>query len=134
MTITTPDQAARTLIDGPHAAILATANADGRPQSSVIFVKYEGDAIVFSTIEGRLKTRNMRRDPRVSLLLYGRDNGRYVEVRGRVDITADPDKVLLHEIYSHYMNGATPPPEPDAERVIVRITPERFYVWPPAND
>ncbi|WP_280381529.1 PPOX class F420-dependent oxidoreductase [Nocardia wallacei] len=128
------DQAARTLIDGPHAAILATTNADGRPQSSVIFVKYEGDAIVFSTIEGRLKTRNMRRDPRVSLLLYGRDDGRYVEVRGRVDITADPGKVLLHEMYGRYMNGATPPPEPDAERLIVRITPERCYVWPPANN
>ncbi|MBB5915979.1 PPOX class probable F420-dependent enzyme [Nocardia transvalensis] len=126
--------AARTIIDGPHAAILATTNADGRPQSSVIFVKYDDDALVFSTIEGRLKTRNMRRDPRVSLLLYGRDDGRYVEVRGRVDITADPGKVLLHEMYDRYMNGATPPPEPDAERLIVRITPERFYVWPPAND
>jgi hypothetical protein len=47
----------RELIDGPHAAGLATPNADGRPQSSVIFVKYEDDDVVFSTIKGRLKTR-----------------------------------------------------------------------------
>ena len=29
------------------------------------------------------------------------------------------------------MNGATPPPEPEAERVIVRVHPEKLYVWPP---
>ena len=128
MTPVLPD-AARELLDGPHTAILATANRDGRPQSSVIFVKPAGDAVVFSTIRGRLKTRNMERDPRVSLLVHGR-SGRYVEIRGRVDITDDPDKTLLHEMYERYMDGATPPPEPDAERVIVRVRPERFYFWP----
>ena len=49
--------------------VLATTNADGRPQSSVIFVKREGNTVVFSTIRGRLKTRNMTRDPRISLLV-----------------------------------------------------------------
>jgi len=42
--------------------VLATTNADGRPQSSVIFVAYDGDTVVFSTIKDRLKTRNMTRD------------------------------------------------------------------------
>ena len=48
-----------------------------------------------------------------------------------VDITDDPDKVLLHEMYERYMGGKTPPPEPDAERLIVRIAPEKLYLWPP---
>ncbi|MFI9403168.1 PPOX class F420-dependent oxidoreductase [Nocardia sp. NPDC052316] len=121
----------RALIDGPHAAILATSNADGRPQSSVIFVDYDGETLLFSTIEGRLKTRNMRRDPRVSLLVLSKTSGRYVEVRGRVEITEDPDKTLLHQMYAKYMDGATPPPEPDAERLIVRIMPEKLYIFPP---
>lgn len=51
----------------PHSATLATGNADGRPQSTVIFVKRDRDTVVFSTIKGRLKSRNMMRDPRVSL-------------------------------------------------------------------
>ncbi|MFE0021087.1 PPOX class F420-dependent oxidoreductase [Amycolatopsis sp. NPDC059021] len=123
---------ARELLDGPHAAMIATSNADGRPQSSVIFVKRDGDTVVFSTIEGRLKTRNMRRDPRVSLLVLGKETGRYVEIRGTVEITPDPGKTLLHEMYDRYMGGATPPPEPAAERLIVRITPEKLYTWPPA--
>ncbi|WP_280373233.1 PPOX class F420-dependent oxidoreductase [Nocardia abscessus] len=126
------DDTVRTLIDGPHAAVLATANADGRPQSSVIFVDYDGDTLLFSTIEGRLKTRNMVRDPRVSLLVLSRIDGRYVEVRGRVEITDDPDKTLLTAMYAKYMGGATPPPEPEAHRLIVRILPERVYVFPPA--
>ena len=123
-------EAARAILDAPHTAVLATSNADGRPQSSVIFVKRDGDTIVFSTVEGRLKARNMRRDPRVSLLVAS-NPGRYVEIRGSVEIAADPEKVLLHEMYARYMGGATPPPEPDAERLIVRIVPEKQYLWPP---
>ncbi|MGW0246527.1 PPOX class F420-dependent oxidoreductase [Nocardia goodfellowii] len=125
------DSLVRELISGPHSAILSTANADGRPQSSVIFVKDDGDTVVFSTIKGRLKTRNMMRDPRVSLLVLSNTTGQYAEVRGSVEITEDPENKLGHEMYARYMGGASHPPEPGAERLIVRITPERVYTWPP---
>jgi PPOX class probable F420-dependent enzyme len=133
MGMTTLNDTARDVIDGPHVAILATSNRDGRPQSSVIFIKRDGDAVVFSTIKGRLKTRNMTRDPRVSLLVL-QNAGRYVEIRGTVEITDDPEKTLLYEMYDRYMGGATPPPEPEAHRLIVRITPERLYQWPPVPE
>jgi PPOX class probable F420-dependent enzyme len=122
---------ARALLDQPHTAILATSDAAGQPQSSVIFVKRDGDSVVFSTIKGRLKTRNMTRHPRVSLLVLS-DHGTWVDIRGTVDITDDPDKVLLNEMYARYMGGQAPPAEPEAERLIVRIMPEKVYVWPPA--
>jgi hypothetical protein len=96
----------------------------------VIFVKRDGDSVLVSTIRGRLKTRYMERDPRVSLLVLS-DAGRYLEIRSHVDITDDPEKVLLHEMCERHMNGATPPPEPDAERVIVRVHPEKLSFWPP---
>ena len=122
---------AREVLDGPHIAAIATSNADGRPQSSVIFVKRDGDSVVFSTIKGRLKTRNMARDPRVSLLVIDKAKARYVEIRGAVEITDDPEKRLLFEMYDRYMGGTAPPPEPDAERLIVRITPQKVYRFPP---
>lgn len=125
------DDVARAVLDGPHVATIATSNADGRPQSSVIFVKRDGDTVLFSTIKGRLKTRNMMRDPRVSLLVRDTATGRYVEIRGNVDITEDPEKSMLYDMYDRYMGGATPPPEPEAERLIVRITPVRVYQFPP---
>jgi PPOX class probable F420-dependent enzyme len=121
---------ARDMIDGPHTAILATTNADGRPQSSVIFAKRDGDELVFTTIRGRLKTRNMERDPRVSLLVLVH-TAAYVEIRGTVTITDDPDKVLLREMYDRYMGGAEPPPEPEAARVAVRVAVDKVYLWPP---
>ena len=131
--MTTLNHSARNVIDGAHVAVLATSSRDGRPQSSVIFIKRDGDTVLFSTIEGRLKTRNMRRDPRISLVVVDKNNaGRYVEIRGAVDITDDPDKTLLYEMYDRYMGGATPPPEPDAHRLIVRITPDKLWQWPPA--
>jgi PPOX class probable F420-dependent enzyme len=131
--MTTLNHSARVVIDGAHVAILATKNRDGRPQSSVIFIKRDGDTVLFSTIEGRLKTRNMRRDPRISLVVVDKNNaGRYVEIRGTVDITEDPDKMLLYDMYDRYLGGATPPSEPDAHRLIVRITPDKLWQWPPA--
>jgi len=131
MSITFSDTA-RQVLDGPHLAVVATSNADGRPQSSVIFVKRDGDTVVFSTIKGRLKTRNMARDPRISLLVIDKEPGRYIEIRGTVEISDDPEKRLLYEMYDRYMGGMAPPPEPDAERLIVRITPEKVYQFPPA--
>ena len=131
MDITLTD-VAREVLDGPHIAAIATSNTDGRPQSSLIFVKRDGDTVVFSTIKGRLKTRNMARDPRVSLLVIDKERARYVEIRGSVEITDDPEKRLLHEMYDRYMGGTAPPPEPDAERLIVRITPQKVYQFPPA--
>jgi PPOX class probable F420-dependent enzyme len=124
-------ETARAVLDGPHVAVIATSNADGRAQSSVIFVKRDGDTVVFSTIKGRLKTRNMARDPRVSLLVVDKERGRYVEIRGIVEITEDPEKRLLYEMYDRYMGGVSPPPEPEAERLIVRVTAEKVYQFPP---
>jgi PPOX class probable F420-dependent enzyme len=130
--MTTLNDSAREVIDGPHVAVLATSNHNGRPQSSVIFIKRDGDTVLFSTIKGRLKTRNMTRDPRVSLVVVDKNNaGRYVEIRGTVDIIDDPEKTLMYEMYDRYMGGATPPPEPDAHRLIVRITPDKLWQWPP---
>jgi PPOX class probable F420-dependent enzyme len=128
----TLNDVARDVLDGPHIAAIATSNADGRPQSSLIFVKRDGDTVVFSTIKGRLKTRNMARDPRVSLLVVDKGQNRYLEIRGRVEITDDPEKRLLYEMYDRYMDGIAPPPEPDAERLIVRITAQKVYQFPPA--
>src|SRR5262249_47975712 len=133
MDMTTLNDSVRDVIDGAHIAILATSNPDGRPQSSVIFIKRDGDTVLFSTIKGRLKTSNMARDARVSLVVVDKNKaGRYVEIRGAVDITDDPNKTLLYQMYDRFMGGATPPPEPDAHRLIVRITPDKLWQWPPA--
>lgn len=127
----------RYILDGPHLSVLATADPDGKPQTSVIFVKRDGDHILFSTIKGRRKTINMSHDSRVNLLIHGLpvdrpnyagDGPNYVTVSGTVELTDDPNGAFHQEMYDIHMGGATPPPEPGVQRVIARIVPQRVYV------
>jgi PPOX class probable F420-dependent enzyme len=123
-------QAARQILAGPHLSVLATTNANRSAQMSVIFVKPDGDDILFSTIEGRRKTANMVRDPRVTLLLHSLADGTlvpYATIYGTVELTDDPDGTFHQVMYDLYMGGATPPPEPGAHRLIVRVRPQRAY-------
>ena len=128
-------QVATQILAGRHLSVLATTNADGSPQMGVIFVKVDGDDILFSTLKGRRKTVNMMRDPRVTLLVHslpaGDVLGTYASVHGTVELTDDPDGSFHQVMYGLHMGGATPPPEPGAERVIVRIRPGRIYALPP---
>lgn len=130
-------QAVRYILDGPHLSVLATIDPDGKPQTSVIFVKQDGDHILFSTIKGRRKTLNMSHDPRVNLLIHGlpvdRPNGagdgpNYATISGTVQLTDDPHGSFHQEMYNLHMGGATPPAEPGVQRVIARIVPRRIYV------
>lgn len=131
------NEAVRHIIDGAHLSVLATTDPDGTPQTSVIFVKQDAEDILFSTIKGRRKTINMSRRPRVNLLIHGLpvdrpnqagDGPNYATISGTVQLTDDPDGAFHTEMYDIHMGGATPPPEPGAQRVIARIVPERIYV------
>lgn len=114
------------LLDGPNYAVLATINRDGSPHSSAMWVGRDGNDLVFSTLEGRVKHRNMLRDPRVSVsVLDSADPENYVELRGRVTMTPDPDR-LLHIQLSHKYDGTDPGPDaPGRHRVIVRMVVEK---------
>jgi PPOX class probable F420-dependent enzyme len=127
--------AVRRILAGPHLSVLATADADGRPQTSVIFVTVDGDDVLFSTIEGRRKTANMRRDPRVNLLVHSLpadgEGSTYATIAGTVELTDDPGGDFHQVMYDIHMGGATPPPEPGTRRVVVRLRPERVYLLAP---
>jgi len=130
-------QAAVRILSGPHLSVLSTANSDGSPQASVIFVKPDGDDVLFSTIKGRRKTANMQRDSRVSLLVHSlpTEGGEitYAVISGAVELTDDPEGAFHQVMYGLYMGGATPPPEPGAERLIVRLRPKHIYALPPMS-
>jgi PPOX class probable F420-dependent enzyme len=115
----------RNLLDAPNFATVTSINPDGGPQSSVVWVRTEGDDVLFSTVRGRRKPRNFQRDPRASLLIIDpADPYRYVEVRGRVTMTADPEGALIEELSQKYQGRAWED-KPGVERLIVRISPDR---------
>jgi PPOX class probable F420-dependent enzyme len=75
----------RAKIDAPNLAFLATVMKDGSPQVTPVWIAMEDDNITFNTALGRLKERNMRRDPRVAISVANRDDiYDRVTIRGRV--------------------------------------------------
>ncbi|OPC80051.1 PPOX class F420-dependent enzyme [Embleya scabrispora] len=122
---------ARKLLDAAHPAVLATVNRDGSPQTSVVWVGRDGNDILISTQAGRLKDRNLRRDPRASLTIYDpADLDVYVEIRGTTTITEDIGRRLAVELAEKY-EGPGAGTEylnlpPESIRVIIRLTPTRI--------
>jgi len=94
----------RDLVDCPPVAALTTVGADGYPQTSVVWCDTDGECVRVSTMRGFAKERNMRREPRVTLLCYDpRQPLRYLEVRGRVvEMTEQGAAAHLDTLASRY--------------------------------
>ena len=123
-----PEFAVR-LLDANTFAVLTTINPDGGPQSSVIWVKREGDEIVFSTILGRRKTLNMQRDPRISLCLYDpADPYAYFEARGAVRIGFEGGPELIQELSQRYDGQPFTESNPANVRVVCRLSPAKVVL------
>ena len=135
--IAIPSSARRLLEDRAYGH-LVTRNPDGSPQTSMLWFDVEGDELLCNTVDGRVKVRNMRHDPRVIVSVQDRDNPlSYLLVHGRVTaITADGAEEHIEKIGQRF----TAPGEQqllaqfrvaDAPRLLVRIAAERLGGWGP---
>ncbi|MFD4597552.1 PPOX class F420-dependent oxidoreductase [Streptomyces sp. NPDC058464] len=124
------DDSLRALLDARNFASVATLGPDGAPHNSVVWIKREGDTVVFSSTGGRQKVRNLRRDPRLSLTVFDLANPYHsAEIRGTAEILPDEDKRLPHEL-SHKYLGIDPPAERgDETRLIIRVVPRRVVAF-----
>jgi PPOX class probable F420-dependent enzyme len=110
----------RDLIECPPVAALTTVGLDGYPQTSVVWCDFDGEHVRINTMRGFAKERNMRRDPRVTLLCYDpRRPLRYLEVRGTVDEMTEKDAAEhLDALASKYTGRKT--------RYFGEVIPVRF--------
>ena len=114
------------LLAGRYYAVLATVNPDGSPQTSVVWVGRDGTDLLFSTVAGRVKHRNMVRDPRVSVtVIDSADPENDVELRGRVTMSPDVGRRLDTRLSWKYDGRDPGPDRPGAVRVAVRMTVEK---------
>jgi PPOX class probable F420-dependent enzyme len=122
----------RDVLDSPIFATVATIQPDGTPQQSVVWVERDGDDVLFMVGIGSRKERNLRRDPRASLLVcppeapYG-----YAAIRGTTIFEPELSDRLRDELTLKYV-GRThaehveQTPEADGDEVVaVRLIPER---------
>jgi PPOX class probable F420-dependent enzyme len=113
-----------------HRGVLATLKADGRPQlSNVAYAVMDGE-IWISTTADRAKTRNLRRDPRVSLYVSSGDFWTYLVVEGEArvsEVTREPGDEVGRALLDLY-NTVSDEPHPDEEEFFAR--PGSFVVRP----
>ena len=109
---------------------MATINPDGGPQTSVVWILREGDAVLFSTQATRRKARNLARDPRVSLTVFESGNPYHsVEIRGTAELAEDPEKSLPGPLSHKYLGEDSPSEPAGVTRLIVKVIPERINTF-----
>lgn len=115
------------LLDEPNFAHVATLMPDGSPQVSVVWIDRDGDRILFNTADGRVKPRNIRRDPRVTISIIGQKNPyAWAAIRGRVvEMTEEGGDAYIDSLAKKYLDqDAYPNRRPGEVRLIVAIEPE----------
>jgi len=114
------------LIDGRNYAVVGTVNADGSPHTSVVWISRDDGDLIFTTLEGRVKHRNMVRDPRVSIsVIDSADPENYIELRGRASITPDVGRRVDTQLSWKYDGRDPAEDKPGAVRVVVRVVVEK---------
>lgn len=112
-------------------AQLATLMPDGSPHVSPVWCEYDGQHVVINSAKGRVKDRNIRRDPRVGLDLQDPENPyRHLSIRGRVtEITESGADQHIDKLAKKYLNlESYPNRRPGEIRVIYKIEPEGSFV------
>jgi PPOX class probable F420-dependent enzyme len=121
--IVPPDYA--DLLDSTALAHAATIGPDGEPQTQPVWFLWNGTHLLISHTKARQKYRNLRREPRVALVIVDpSDPYRYIEVRGTVEIEDDPTGELIDQLSRRYENEPWKH-QPGEERVILKVTPTK---------
>ena len=118
----------RKLFEEANFAHIATLMRDGSPQVSPVWVDLRGDLILVNTAEGRVKPRNVRRDPRVALSIFRQQNPyAHAVIRGRVvEITHEGADDSIDKLAKKYLGQDRYPfRQPGEQRVIFLIQPDQ---------
>jgi len=117
------------LFQKPAFAHLSTLMSDGSPQSTPVWIELEGKYVSFNSARGRVKDKNVRRDPRVALSISDPANPyRYLEVRGRVvEITERGADEQINRLSQKYLGKPVYPfRKPGEVRVSYKIAPDKI--------
>ncbi|SCL17086.1 PPOX class F420-dependent oxidoreductase [Micromonospora inyonensis] len=113
------------LLNEPQLAHVATIEADGTPHVTPVWVDTDGEHVVFNTAKGRVKHRNMERNPVVAISVSDRANDyRTLWIKGTVELITEGADEHIDRMAKKYLGKDTYPfHKPGEERVIVRVTP-----------
>ena len=121
------------LFQQKNLIFISTINSDGSPQLTPVWGNYDDGYVLVSTAEGRLKHKNVLRDPRVSISVVDHDNPlNMTTIKGEViEIIPDYDYIHANKLTKQYMGVDEYPFKRDGEkRIIFKIKPVKIFVMP----
>ncbi len=128
-----PDPGVIRLFREKNLVFIATVMGDGSPQLSPVWGDFADGHILINTAQGRVKHKNILRDPRVAVSVVGSaDSLDMTAIRGRVvEIIPDYDYVHADKLAKKYMGlERYPYRRPGEKRIILKIAPEKIFVMP----
>ena len=127
---TIPESHADLLTTKKAFAQLATLNPDGIPQVTPVWVDFDGTHVLINTAKGRVKAKNLAREPRVAISLSDPDNPyRYLGIQGRVvDMTETGGDAHIDKMAKKYLDKDSYPYRKAGEvRIVVKIAPDKVH-------
>ncbi len=121
------------LFSAKNLVFIATVMRDGSPQVSPVWGNYDDGHILINTAEGRIKHKNILRDPRVAVSVVSKDNPLdMTTIRGRVtELIPDYDYSHADKLTLQYMGREKYPFKRDDEkRIILKIKPDKVFILP----
>ncbi len=128
-TKTVLDDNARKLLEGKNFIFIATVNPDGSPQVTPTWVDTDGRYVLINTAVGRVKHRNVKKNPHVALAITEQNNPyNLVMIRGKVveQVTGRAAEEHIDKMAKKYRGlDRYPNRSPSEQRVILKIEPVR---------
>jgi PPOX class probable F420-dependent enzyme len=110
-------------INEPHIGYVATVMADGSPQITPVWVDTDGENLRFNTARGRVKTKNLERNPNIAMVVMDETNPyHWVGVRGTAEFVDEGADENIDVLAKKYLGADTYPfRNPEEQRVIVKV-------------
>ena len=121
------------LFSAKNLVFIATVMKDGSPQVSPVWANYDDGHVLVNTAEGRIKHKNILRDPRVAISVVSKNNPlEMTTIRGTVvEIISDAESHHADKLTQQYMGRPNYPFKQENEkRIILKIKPEKIFVLP----
>jgi PPOX class probable F420-dependent enzyme len=118
----------RDYLSAPRCAVLSTLDADGAPQQAVVHYLPAGDGILVNGRPDRRWALNLRRDPRLSIVVHDVDRSlHWVGVRGTAELLHEGPPTVQDAVTMARRYGEDPAPYQTQQRVSFLIVPRRVY-------
>jgi PPOX class probable F420-dependent enzyme len=120
------------LLREAQLAQVSTLMANGTPHITPVWVDTDGQAVLFNTARGRVKAKNLERNPAIAVCVVDRANDhRWVSVRGRAELIDEGADAHIDRLAKKYLGVDSYPFWTEGERrVTVRVVPEHRFGEP----